>query len=243
MGRRALDWEDMFSGSGKNAFDAEFDAERGLEPPSPAILPPSPQDWDEAERAIRKRVEEFSDEALGVAEEWDGEFAHRSELWGPESARQQMRDRAAQHLFDAAHKSISGASRADFQRARERVAEERRVTGELWARFRHRHPDLSGVQPGVVEQAALRVLAAEAAGDPDINVIEHMAQHPNRIVDDVAAELHGGVIETDEFDQAAGRTNVGGPGAGYVPQGPSEAEPSADISGDLGRWQRSAGLF
>ena len=130
MGRRALDWEDMFSGSGKNAFDAEFDAERGLEPPSPAILPPSPQDWDEAERAIRKRVEEFSDEALGVAEEWDGEFAHRSELWGPESARQQMRDRAAQHLFDAAHKSISGASRADFQRARERVAEERRVTGE-----------------------------------------------------------------------------------------------------------------
>ena len=195
---------------------------------------PTDEDWREADAIIRRNVDAMPDEALGVAEEWDGELAHLSELYGELSARQIMRDRAAQAMTQAADRTIAGASRADFQQARAAGAQQRQRVDEMYAEWQRRYPDLSDTPAPLVEAAARRTIASIPEGvDPQtyIGSEDFMA--------DVSAELR---YPSFEAEADYGRTAiVPGDGGGHAPQMPQTEEPG-DFVEDLGRWQRSAGL-
>ncbi len=197
---------------------------------------PTLADREEVDRAIRQRIDALGPDEIGAIEDHKGERDILVELHGQAGAASILEDRARQRLYDAAERSIAGASRADFARVRADAAEAQ----QLWREFGELYPREASAGYAEAEAAANRV--AQACRERGESPQKFLKEDRESFMLEVAYEIgaRAGSDETGGGDRTA---IAGGSGGGVTAQRGGEDERGADMVEELQRWQHGSGLY
>lgn len=203
-----------------------------------------------AEAALQRRILALDAAQLPIEERWVGERKLLEELHGPEAAQAMLEERGRETLWTASTEHIAGASRQDYQQARESNAAAQRQAAEALAKFQRMYPEFAGRSVVEVERAAEAAIA-------EAQHINHLDPHAyvssDEFYHDVSLHLElneGGAERPEDAASSAriqqmlnsgdnGRDNVSG---GYGRAMPAPSGGGGDMLADIQGWQRRNGL-